>query len=296
MTELRPYLELLPAMDFAASLALVLVLFVIRFVAGHAIRSRTTAAPHVQRRWIASVRNSLFLLGLFGLVLIWAPQLRTVAISLTAVAVAVVIATKELILCFSGALMRVSSSAFAVGDWIEVNGIHGEVIDHNMFATTLHEFAPGSFNFTGRTAVIPNSAFLVQAMRNDSLTRNHVYHHFALTLDRLVDIYSERTKVEELVARHYEPFREEALRANQMLERRFGVDLMDTLLRVDFRTSDIGKPRVEITLFCATHSTEALQNDITCAVMAYWHAVASREGLGDPAVDASEDARAAVAG
>jgi small-conductance mechanosensitive channel len=271
LDELRPYLNQMPVNDLTASFALVVVLLVIRFLAGHAIRRRSDAAPHLQRRWIATIRNLLFFLGLIGLVLIWAPQLRTFAISLTAVAVAIVVATKELILCFSGAFMRASSRAFTVGDWIEVAGIRGEVVDHNIFTTTIHEFASGSFNYTGRTAVLPNSMFLSQPMRNDSQTREFAYNSFSLTIDPFVDIFKFRQEIEAIVADRYEPFRAEAARANRTIERRHSVDLMDDLSRVDFRTSDLGKYRIEIAVFCSTQLAESLKNDITCAVMSYLH-------------------------
>ena len=134
-----------------------LILLLVRLAAGLAIRRRTDAAPHLRRRWSANVRNLLLILALIGLMLIWAPQLRTFALSLTAVAVAIAIATKELILCFSGSFMRASSRSFTVGDWIEIAGTRGEVVDHNIFVTIVHEFEPGTYNYTGRTAVLPNS-------------------------------------------------------------------------------------------------------------------------------------------
>lgn len=276
LDELRTYLNQVPVTDFTASFALVVVLLVIRFVAGHTIRRGTDAAPHLQRRWIATIRNFLFFLGMIGLVLIWAPQLRTFAISLTAVAVAIVVATKELILCFSGAFMRASSRAFTVGDWIEVAGIRGEVVDHNIFTTLIHEFAPGSFNYTGRTAVVPNSMFLGQPMRNDSQTREFAYHWFAITIDPFVDIFRVRQEIEAIVAARYEPFRAEAAKANRTIERRHSIDLMDALSRVDFRTSDLGKYRIEIAVFCSTSQAESLENDITCEVMSYLHELANR--------------------
>ena len=270
-------LSRLPLLDVAASLALVLLLLLIRLAAGHAIRRRTDAAPHLQRRWTANVRNLLLFLALLGLVLIWAPQLRTFALSLTAVAVAIVVATKELILCFSGSFMRASSRSFAVGDWIEIAGTRGEVVDHNVFVTILHEFEPGSFNYAGRTTVLPNSLFLGQPMRNDSLMRDYAYHGFSLTLDPVIDVFAERPAIEEIVARRYAPLTETAARAKALIEQRFHVDLMDAQVRVAFRTTDLGKFRIGITLFCPTRLAEALENDITCEVMSYLHGVAERQ-------------------
>jgi small-conductance mechanosensitive channel len=270
---LHPYLDRLPLLDIAATLSLLIGLVLARIAAGHAIRARTEAQPQLQRRWTANVRNLLIVLGLIGLVMIWAPQLRTFALSLTAVAVAVVIATKELLLCVSGSFLRASTRSFSVGDWIEVAGVRGEVIDHDVLVTTLHEFQPGTFGYSGRTAVVPNSALLGQVMRNDSLTRDFAYHRFSLTVDPSLDVFARRREVEDMVAGRYAAFAAQAARANEAIERRFRIDLPDDLVRVDFRTSDLGKYRIEIALFCPVRAAEALENDVTCDVMSFLHAL-----------------------
>ena len=275
--------ERLPIVNIAASLMIILLLLLIRLLAGHAIRSRTQAATHLQRRWMANIRNLLFFLALIGLVLIWAPQLRTFALSLTAVAVAVVLATKELILCFSGSFMRASSRAFSVGDWIEIAGVRGEVVDHSVFVTTLQEFEPGSFNYTGRTAVVPNSAFLGEPMRNDSLMRDHILHSFSITIDPAVDVFAERSAIEEIVSRRYASVSREGAEANASFNKRLGINLLDDQVRTSFRTTDLGKYRIDIRLACPTRLAGSLENDITCEVMSYLHGVARRERTGDAA-------------
>jgi small-conductance mechanosensitive channel len=267
------HLDRLPVVDIAVTLALILGLLLVRLVAGHAIRVRTDALPHLRRRWTANVRNVLFFVGLIGVIMIWAPQLRTFALSLTAVAVALVIATKELILCFSGSFLRASSRSFMVGDWIEVGGVRGEVTDHNLFVTTLHEFELGSFNPTGRTAVIPNSALLSQVTRNDTLTRRFAYHRFVLTIDPAIDVFAQRQAILNLIEQRYAAFTDAAAKANEAIERRAGVDLPDSLARVDFRTSELGKYRIVITLFCPTRLADALENDVTCDVMSFLHGI-----------------------
>ena len=267
----------IPLLDLAVSVLLVVLLLLVRVAAGHAIRRRTDVARHLQRRWTANLRNLLLLLGVVGLVLIWAPQLRTFALSLTAVAVAVVIATKELILCFSGSLMRASSSAFAVGDWIEVGGMRGEVVDHNLFVTVLHEFHPGTYHHTGRQAVLPNSLFLSQPMRNDSLMREHAIHTFAVTVDPGLDIFAHRAEIEAIVARHHATVREDFAQANASIGRRLHVDLADNPVRVAFRTTELGKARIVVTVVCPTKLAESVENDITCAVLSYLHGVAAHQ-------------------
>ena len=226
--------------------------------------------PHDQRRLLAASRNVFLFMLLVGLVLIWAPQLRTFALSLTAVAVAIVVATKELILCLSGAVLRGTTRAFGVGDWIEVGEIRGEVIDHTLLATTLEEFGTGPHAYmpTGRTVVLPNSIFLTSAVRNQTALREHTYHSFAVTLDPAPNTSQARDTTHEIVHRNYAPLRDHALKANAAVEHRTRTDLPDPEPLVRLRTSDLGKLRVEVTLFCPSQVAEQLESDITYEILA----------------------------
>lgn len=271
-------LSVLPGLDLLASLLLLLVLWVSRKIVVRLLRSRTEVPPHVLRRWIATTRNVFLFLVLVGLVLIWAPQLRTFALSLTAVAVAIVVATKELILCISGSVLRASSRAFSVGDWIEVGDVRGEVVDHSIIATTLQEFEPGSFHYTGRAVVVPNSAFFTTPVRNLTLVRDHTFHSFAVTIEPVVDLIGQADRIAAIVERHYAPHKAEAARVNARIERRTGVDILEPEERIRFGTTDIGKYRVTVSLFCPTRLAERLESAITRDVMALLHQAGPRDG------------------
>lgn len=275
-------LGMLPGLDLLASLLLLLVLWVSRKIVVRLLRARTEVPQHVLRRWIATTRNVFLFLLLLGLVLIWAPQLRTFALSLTAVAVAIVVATKELILCISGSVLRASSRAFSVGDWIEVADVRGEVVDHSIIATTLQEFEPGSFHYTGRAVVVPNSTFFSTPIRNLSVVRDYTFHSFSVTTEPVVDMVGEVDRIAAIVETHYGQHRAEAARANARIERRMGVDILDPGDRVRFSTTDIGKYRVTITLFCPTRLAEPLESAITRDLMSLFHEDEDRRPAGGP--------------
>jgi small-conductance mechanosensitive channel len=260
-------LQGLPWADLRASILLVLVLWISRMIVVQLVRIRTDLPPYVLRRWIVSSRNVVLFLILIGLVLIWAPQLRTFALSVAAVAVAIVVATKELILCVSGALVRASTRAFTVGDWIEVAGLRGEVVDHTLLATTLQEFQPNSFHYTGRTAIVPNSLFVTTPVRNLTVVRDYTFHTFALTFEPGLALDGLEAEVARVVETHYGPHRDAAVRANARIERRSGVDILDPETRVRPSTTDLGKYRLTITLFCPTRLAEPLEDAITWDVL-----------------------------
>jgi len=97
-----------------------------------------------------------------------------------------VIATKELILCFSGSIFRLSAKAFGIGDWIEIDGIRGEVLSQNLFSTTVHQVGPreSSHQNTGRAVIIPNSLFLSHPITNESWEGDFIRHEVLVTLSR----------------------------------------------------------------------------------------------------------------
>jgi small-conductance mechanosensitive channel len=87
---------------------------------------------------------------------------------MAAVAVAGVIATREILACLTGAFVRTASRSFAVGDRIEIQGVRGDVVELGAFTTTLLEVAPESARQTGRAVSVPNSRFLDSAVWNES--------------------------------------------------------------------------------------------------------------------------------
>jgi small-conductance mechanosensitive channel len=129
-------------------------------------------------RWRAQVRNAVVLVLLLGLTVVWAEVLRAVAISVVAIAAALVIGMKELLMCLTGSLLRASGQQFRIGDRIEIAGHRGDVIDIGPLTTSLLEVGPGAaiHQRSGRVVVLPNSVFLGGAVVNETITHEYVVH------------------------------------------------------------------------------------------------------------------------
>ncbi|MGT2453123.1 mechanosensitive ion channel family protein [Cupriavidus basilensis] len=119
------------------------------------------------RTWTVASRNAVAAVVFLLLLGIWVSELKSVAISLTAFAVALVIGGKELVMCFLGAFLRMMARPFQLGDIVEIGPHSGEVVDMDALTTTLVEIA-GARQFTGSTVQIPNSMLLTVAVRNHS--------------------------------------------------------------------------------------------------------------------------------
>lgn len=169
-----------------ASLVLVAVVYLLQGVLTRHVAAMNMDKKQAdfRRRLIVGIRNGAVGLIILGLVVIWASELRAVAISLVAITAAIVIATKELILCLSGALYRTMMGECRIGDRVEINGIRGDVIDTTLLSTTILEIGPGQLTHqhTGRAVVIPNGVLIASPVYNETFTRDFVAHTFQIPL------------------------------------------------------------------------------------------------------------------
>lgn len=168
--------------DGLATVGLLLVLLVLRFSLGKLIAHNPNFSLEQRRRWRVSLRNGLIVLFLIGVVAVWASELHALMVSLAAFAVALVVAGKELILCISGALLRSGGRLYEVGDRIEIGPHCGQVIDINLFSTTLTEDDPDTHQRTGRAIAIPNSLLWNHAVVRDSLAGDFILHQFEVPM------------------------------------------------------------------------------------------------------------------
>jgi small-conductance mechanosensitive channel len=130
-----------------------------------------------RQSWIRFAKRLPSLILFFGVLFVWGEELRDFALSLVAVAAALVLATKEVILCFMGGLLKASTKLFEIGDRITIAGYRGKVVEQTLMTTTLAEIGPSlkSNQLTGKLIKVPNSLFLSQSV---SLVPSH--HDFTL--------------------------------------------------------------------------------------------------------------------
>lgn len=114
------------------------------------------------------------------LVVVWFTHLQNVLVSLLAVAAAVVLATKELIMCFTGGFLIGISRYFTLGDRIEIDGLRGFVIEKNLTTTKILEIGPekNSQQTTGNVISIPNSLMLSKSLSNESYFKGYSIRSF----------------------------------------------------------------------------------------------------------------------
>jgi small-conductance mechanosensitive channel len=244
-----------------SSLIVVLTAIALRYGVGRYISGRVEITGEQRRRLRANLRNALFLAAVVALVVIWAPALRTFVLSIAAFTVAIILATKELILCLSGSMVAAAGKALKIGSWIEVGAIRGEVVDHTVLTTTLQELGrdANAYAFTGRTVVLPNSVYLTTPITNERFHKRFVYHTVPLVMDAAVDPAPVARAMQEAMAEARADGAERARRYLGAIEARADVAMPppDPQSRVAVLAD--GKVKVTVTAFVPAHEAGRIE-------------------------------------
>ena len=181
---IQDWLNALPVSEEIIKSALMSVVMIVAVIAGRSIllsahfRSHPDLSIENKRRSLVFSRNLTMLLILLGLAMIWAAQIQTLALSMFAVAAAIVVATKELIMCLSGSILRSVTKQYSIGDYIEINSLRGRVVDINMLNTLMMQIGPNPLigQLSGKTLSFPNSLLLSHTVRRDNILGDYVIH------------------------------------------------------------------------------------------------------------------------
>lgn len=221
---------------------LVVVIVILRAIIARFIR-KSVSSTDLRRRWLVQTRNGLLLLLLLGLVMIWGEELRTLALSVVAIAVAIVIATKELILCITGSILKTGARSFNIGDRIQIKDFRGDVIDQNLLATTILEVGPGKLTHqrTGRMAVIPNALFVSEPVINESFTHDYVLHVFTVPFKREDDWRTAQGALLKSANHHCKTYLEEVRRYMKKVSEERGLEVPSVDPRVTIQVPAAGE-------------------------------------------------------
>ncbi len=230
-------------LDSVKSLILLGVILIVRTLLNRVVLRVKDLTAESRRRWMVGIRNILALVFLVGLIFIWAHELNTFAVSLVAIAVAIVLATKELILCVSGSIVRMRADAYALGDRIEIGAIRGKVLDATLLSTTVLEIGPGhqSQQYTGRVVVFPNSMLLATPVVNETYLKEYVLQQIRVPLSSGEDWQAAESALLEAAREECGGFLEEAQRQMQEVEGKTWLDAPSVEPRVTLQIPEAGK-------------------------------------------------------
>ena len=259
---------------FITTAIIVVAIIGLRLFLTRLVKGKENILSNEQRRWINRINNGTNVILLIALLFVWSPQLHTFAISLTAFAVAVVLTTKELLMCITGGFLRASNKSFDIGDWISIDGMTGEVMQINVMSIAIEEVdtARRTYQYTGKTIFIPNSKFLSFSVENANFLRYFVYYDIDVTVTNSdLDPVKSSKELEKIVNKYFEPIKDEAELFNRRVEQKTNIDFTDPDPQYYLKTTDSGHSIYTVRMFIPTIKVMEISTNITKEFLSYIH-------------------------
>lgn len=146
------------------------------------------------RAKLVSRHNMVWAIVILVIVALWSSKVTSFLISIAAIGGALFIASKELILCWWGALLISLNKNLKIGSIVEIGKHTGQLVNTGFFTFELAEIGP-SRKQTGRLLQLPNYLLFLEPIKNLSTYGHYGVHLIDFHLGHEVDVY----KAEELV-------------------------------------------------------------------------------------------------
>lgn len=225
-----------------------------------------------QKNLISVVKTMSNLGVTIGIAYLWLSELQNLAISVAAFTVAIVIATKELLQCFLGFITWIANRPFRVGDWIQIDGLYGEVADMDWIKFRLLEIDfENGYSYTGRSITIMNSVLLIQPVISLNFMRRYVMHKFSIYRDNSINLFEIRELIINNINELIMPFQEVASRYSNLISKRLEIEATSIEPFIDIHTTDQTYQVISITIFCPTEEAHSLEQKITQCIMNLWY-------------------------
>ena len=195
---------------------------------------------------VVLIKNIVGGICLLLIATIWATKIAGAALSLAAVAGAILLVSKEFLANALGSAMLAISRPYRVGDFIDMGDTRGRVLDTDLMVTKIAETLEGH-QLTGRIAVLPNSLLLTRPVKNLTATGAYVVNLLNVVVEPTEDLLFLEKALLRAAEEICTPWLAEA---NQHLQYMESVELVDL---------PSAEPRVLVQLHSAKECTLSLR-------------------------------------
>lgn len=253
------------------SLVAVVFAWLAKYFATELIKQKTSKQGADKRYLINNIKNAINVILFISLFAVWSAELQRFALSIAAFVVAIVLATKEIIQCVVGFIYISSTNPFRVGDWIQTKDFTGEVTATDWAKVTLLELDPKDHSYTGRSVFVPNSQLITLPIINLNYMRRYVNHTFSIVREEpnFNPFIFKQALIDNAIA-YCTDFSDVAERYNSLIESRLDIKISGPQPSVVFNTTDIGKIRITISLFCPTKQAQVIEQKLVEDLWTMW--------------------------
>jgi small-conductance mechanosensitive channel len=231
------------------------------YIAEGAERTRLHTLRSVIRFAIQALGALLILLVIFG-----APNQMPTIIGLAGAGLTV--ALKDFIVAFFGWFVLMGKNGIRVGDWVEINGVAGEVIEINLLRTVLLETGnwASTGHPTGRKVAFVNSYAIEGHFFNFTTSGQWLWDEILLTVPADRDPYAMIDDIQKRVAKETEASVREAEDEWKRITTRYRVRSVSATPAVTLRPTASGI-EVHVRYICRAHDRYALRARLNQALV-----------------------------
>jgi len=150
-----------------------------------------------QRRFVVSISVRLAGIAAILLIIFGPPNQVSTVIGLVTAGLTVVL--RDFVVAFIGWFVLLGRNGVRIGDWVEINGISGEVIEIGLFKTTLLEMGTG--HPTGRRVSFMNGYAFEGHWFNFSTAGQWLWDELQISVPAGLDPYATLERIREVVER-----------------------------------------------------------------------------------------------
>ncbi|MDN3504017.1 MAG: mechanosensitive ion channel family protein [Rhabdochlamydiaceae bacterium] len=245
---------------------LLIVILTIRTLTARYIRTSNKSWTSQQRlRGLGYIRSASIILFLLGLIYLWGEAIQGLAVSVFAIAFALIFSIKETCMSLNGAFLRLQGHTYEIGDRIIVKGIQGDVIDVSMLSTTVMEIGEGGsrHQLTGRKIVFPNSLLLTEHVTNESFLGNYQLLDLKFPLVMNEEWTRARDILMQVAKEECAPYLDHARNRVRLLEKTRSIELPSVEPKVRIHIPSPERIDVHLRVPCPSHLKERLSQVIT---------------------------------
>ncbi len=187
-------------LSFAIIIGLLLVAFLVTGLIRHYFATRLEEKRRLGHlRIVIELVVQVFALGIILIVTFGPPTQMPAIIGLATAGVTIVM--KDFIVAFIGWFPLMGKNGIRVGDWVEINGVSGEVIEIGMLRTVLLETGnwTDAGHPTGRRVTFMNSFAIEGRFFNFSTTGQWLWDELRVTVPRGDAAYARIEEIRQLV-------------------------------------------------------------------------------------------------
>lgn len=207
--------------SLAAILGILLAAVLLNGAMSHAFRQVDRHRLH-QLRVIARITLQVAAVLLILLILFGPPTQLSTMIGLVTAGLTVVM--KDFIVAFFGWFTLMGKNGISVGDWVEIEGVSGEVIEIGLLKTVLLELGnwTETGHPTGRRVAFSNSFAMERHYFNFSTSNQWLWDELRLTLPAAGDPYQTVQQIREIVERETQADAAEAAKDWERVTHQYG--------------------------------------------------------------------------